>query len=110
MNLFYRVTFVFAMGLSSLARLVVRMLGIRKHATREVLSEEEIEHILMEGREKGLFEVAEERFIKRVFAFTDATVRRPCVTVPTWSPSMSHQPRGGPPSGNRARLQSLPGL
>lgn len=76
MNLFYRVTFVFAMGLSSIARIVVRLLGIRKNVSREVLSEEEIEHILMEGREKGLFEVAEERFIKRVFAFTDATVRR----------------------------------
>lgn len=75
-NLFYRSTYPFARALSGVARLIIRVLGIKRDPSSGVISEEEIEHIIVEGREKGLFEATEEEFIKSVFAFTDSTVRR----------------------------------
>jgi putative hemolysin len=74
--LFYRVTFVVAYVLSGVARIITRALGIRRDPSRDVVSPEEIEHIIVEGREKGMFDIAEEQFVKKLFEFTDATVRR----------------------------------
>ncbi|MEW6050468.1 MAG: hemolysin family protein [Candidatus Zixiibacteriota bacterium] len=75
-NLFYKTTYVFARVLSGVARLIVRLLGVRRDPETGVISEEEVEHIIVEGRKRGLFEITEEEFIKSVFAFTDSTVRR----------------------------------
>jgi CBS domain containing-hemolysin-like protein len=59
-----------------LAKVVLRILGIKRDPRREAISEEDIEHLIIEGREKGMFEVSEEEFVKSVFEFTDTTVRR----------------------------------
>jgi putative hemolysin len=75
-NLFYRSTALFARVLSGAARLIIRLLGIKRDPSSGVISEDEIEHIIVEGRQKGLFEATEEEFIKSLFAFTDSTVRR----------------------------------
>ncbi len=75
-RLFYKTTFVFAQVLRGLARSIVRILGVQRDASRDVISEEEIEHIIVEGREKGQFDITEEQFVKKLFEFTDATVRR----------------------------------
>lgn len=75
-SLFYRSTALFARLLSGTARLIIRMLGVKRDPKSGAISEEEIEHIIVEGRQKGLFEATEEEFIKSVFAFTDSTVRR----------------------------------
>lgn len=73
---FLRVSFVFSRFLSGLARLVLRILGIKSDTLREVATEEEIQHLIFEGREKGMFDITEEEFVKSVFEFTDMTVRR----------------------------------
>jgi putative hemolysin len=74
--LFYRASFVVAYLLSSAARGITRALGIHRDPSRDVVSSDEIEHIIVEGREKGMFDIAEEQFVKKLFEFTDATVRR----------------------------------
>ncbi len=76
MSVFLKISYVFSRFLSNLARLVLRVLGIKTDALREIASEEEIQHLIFEGREKGLFDVTEEEFVKSVFEFTDTTVRR----------------------------------
>lgn len=73
---FYRATFVFAYALSSVARAITRAFGIHRDPARDLVSSEEIEHIIVEGREKGMFDINEEQFVKKLFEFTDATVRR----------------------------------
>ena len=75
-HLFYRVSYVFARTLRLFATAICRMFGIRLDRVQRVITEEEINHIVVEGREKGLFEIGEEQFIKSVFEFTDSTVRR----------------------------------
>ncbi len=75
-HLFYKVSYVFARTLRLVATGICRLMGIRMDRVQRVISEEEINHIIVDGREKGLFEIGEEQFIKSVFEFTDSTVRR----------------------------------
>jgi len=74
--LFVKLSFVFSQVLSAVARGIVRLLGIRHSDTADAVSEEEINQMLVDGRQKGLFEETEEQFIRAVFEFTDAAVRR----------------------------------
>jgi putative hemolysin len=75
-TLFVKISWVFSKLLSGLAKIVLRILGIRRDPRRDAISEEDIEHLIIEGREKGMFDVTEEEFVKSVFEFTDTTVRR----------------------------------
>ncbi|MFQ6007804.1 MAG: hemolysin family protein [Candidatus Zixiibacteriota bacterium] len=62
--------------LSKAAHFVVRLLGVRPHASRSAISEEEITLMIFEGRQRGIFDVTEEKLIRSVFDFADSTVRR----------------------------------
>ena len=75
-RVFVTITFVVAEFLGWLSRRIVRMLGIRRSSMQNVVDEDEINHMILEGREKGLFDVTEEEFVKSVFQFTDTPVRR----------------------------------
>jgi CBS domain containing-hemolysin-like protein len=52
------------------------MLRIKKDVTRPIITEEEISQIILEGKEKGVFEAIEEKLVRSVFSFADSTVRR----------------------------------
>jgi len=75
-TIFVRVTSLFSRLLGGTASLIVRMMGIKRRSIDETISEEEINQILLDGREKGQFEETEQKFIRSVFEFTDSTVRR----------------------------------
>ncbi len=62
--------------LSGAARLVLRPFGISRMADKPVITEEEINLMIDDGKKKGIFDETEERLIKSVFDFADSTVRR----------------------------------
>ena len=75
-SIFIRATSFFTRLLSSTAGLVVRLFGVRPDPNRSAVTEEEINLMIFEGRQKGVFDETEERLIKSVFDFADSTVRR----------------------------------
>lgn len=75
-KLFTQITFVFSTLLSKAARLVLNLLGVKQDAVRNAVTEEEINLMIFEGREKGIFDETEEKLVKSVFEFADMTVRR----------------------------------
>ena len=75
-NLFIKVTSFFSRFLSGLATFVVRLLGVRREPSQEVVTEEEINQMILEGKDKGIFDETEEEFVRSVFEFADATVSR----------------------------------
>ena len=75
-TVFTTLTSVFSRLLSSTANLIVRLLGVRPDPSRSTVSEEEINLMIFEGREKGVFDETEEKLIRSVFDFADSTVRR----------------------------------
>lgn len=62
--------------LSGAARLVLRLFGVARSTDQPIISEEEINLMINEGKKKGIFDDTEERLIKSVFDFADSTVRR----------------------------------
>jgi putative hemolysin len=76
MTAFTRLTSFLATGLSGAAALTVRLLGVRPDQVRPDISEEEINYMIFEGKQKGVFDDVEERLIKSAFDFADSTVRR----------------------------------
>jgi putative hemolysin len=75
-SIFIWATSFFSRILSSSASLVVRLFGARPDPNRSTVTEEEINLMIFEGRQKGVFDETEERLIKSVFDFADSTVRR----------------------------------
>jgi putative hemolysin len=75
-TLFMRIAFVFTRALSGLAKGIIRIIGIKTDDMQGIVSEDEIQHMIIEGRKKGFFEVSEEEFVRSVFDFTDTPVRR----------------------------------
>jgi putative hemolysin len=75
-SVFVRITSLFSRLLSGMAMLVVRMLGVKRDRESEVVTEDEINQLIIEGREKGIFDETEREFIHSVFEFTHSTVRR----------------------------------
>jgi putative hemolysin len=73
---FVKLSSFFATLLSSTANLIVRVLGIRKRQARSPITEEEINMMIFEGKEKGVFDDTEEKLIRSVFDFADSTARR----------------------------------
>ena len=73
---FVRLSSFFATLLSSTANLVVRALGIHRKQSRSPITEEEINLMIFEGKEKGVFDETEEKLIRSVFDFADSTARR----------------------------------
>jgi putative hemolysin len=56
-------------------RFVLRLLGQRGAAERAFISEEEVKHMVEEGREQGVFDQTEQELIHSVFEFTEASVK-----------------------------------
>lgn len=61
-------------------RAVLRLLGIRAEGGQEFITREEVEHIIQEGHESGVFSATEREFIENIFDFTHTAVRE--VMVP----------------------------
>ena len=75
-TVFIRMTSLFSRLLSWLANKIVALLGVRSDPSRTAVSEDEINLMIFEGRQKGVFDETEEKLIKSVFDFADSTVRR----------------------------------
>ncbi|MEW6014583.1 MAG: hemolysin family protein [Candidatus Zixiibacteriota bacterium] len=75
MTLFMKVTFFFVRLLSGTARGVIRLLGIKVGSEASSITEDEINIIIAEGLEKGIFDVTEQELITSVFDFSDRTAR-----------------------------------
>jgi putative hemolysin len=68
--------------LSASTRVVLRGFGIREEGSRSFTSEEEIKHMVREGRQQGVLDQAEMEMIHSVFEFTDTPVRKIMVPRP----------------------------
>ena len=68
--------------LSASTRVVLRVFGIRDAGPRTFVSEEEIKHMVKEGRQQGVLEQTEMEIIHSVFEFTDTHVRKVMVPRP----------------------------
>jgi putative hemolysin len=69
-------------SLAASTRLVLRAFGIRDAGARTFVSEEEIKHLVKEGRQQGVLDQTEMEIIHSVFEFTDTPVRRVMVPRP----------------------------
>jgi putative hemolysin len=56
-------------------RFVLRLLGQKGAAERTFISEEEVKHMVQEGREQGVFDQTEQELIHSVFEFTESSVK-----------------------------------
>jgi putative hemolysin len=63
-------------------RLVLRAFGIRDAGPRTFVSEEEIKHLVKQGRQQGVLDQTEMEIIHSVFEFTDTPVRKVMVPRP----------------------------
>jgi putative hemolysin len=68
--------------LAASTRLVLRAFGLRDVGPRTFVSEEEIKHLVKEGRRQGVLDQTEMEMIHSVFEFTDTPVRRVMVPRP----------------------------
>jgi putative hemolysin len=75
-SIFSRLTFFLVALLNLVARLVLRVFGFSKLPERSQVTEDEINILISEGAEKGVFEKTEQKLIQSVFDFTDITVRQ----------------------------------
>jgi putative hemolysin len=63
-------------------RLVLRLFGIAQEGPAAFVSEEEIKHMVKEGRQQGVLDQTEMEIIHSVFEFTDTPVRKVMVPRP----------------------------
>jgi len=75
-SIFNRLTSFIAYVLSGAANAIIRFLGIRISKSSQTITEDEINMMIFEGKEKGVFDETEEQLIRSVFDFADSTVRR----------------------------------
>lgn len=61
--------------LTACTRFVLRRLGQKDIGARTFVSEEEIKHMVQEGRAQGVFDQTEQELIHSVFEFTEASVK-----------------------------------
>ncbi|HHI02119.1 MAG: hypothetical protein DRP51_05285 [Candidatus Zixiibacteriota bacterium] len=76
LNWFSKAGFFFVKFLNVIARLLLRLFGVKKIPERSSITEEEINYIIAEGKEKGVFDATEQELIHSVFDFSDTTVRQ----------------------------------
>jgi len=62
--------------LTGMAHLCMKLIGVKYTADSSMHTEEEINLIIAEGREKGVFDATEQEMIHSVFDFTDTTARQ----------------------------------
>ncbi len=63
-------------------RFVLRLLGQKGAEERAFISEEEVKHMLQEGRAQGVFDQTEQELIHSVFEFTEASVKEVMIPRP----------------------------
>jgi len=68
--------------LGASTRLVLRVFGIREAHSRTFVSEEEIKHLVKQGRKQGVLDQTEMDIIHSVFELTDTSVRKVMVPRP----------------------------
>jgi putative hemolysin len=68
--------------LTASTRGVLAVLGIKDVGTQSFVSEEEIMHMVREGRQQGVLDQTEMELIRSVFEFTDTPVRKVMVPRP----------------------------
>jgi putative hemolysin len=68
--------------LTASTRGVLRLCGVRAFGGRTFVSEEEIKHMVREGRQQGVLNQTEMELIHSVFEFTDTPVRKVMVPRP----------------------------
>jgi putative hemolysin len=68
--------------LTASTRGVLALFGVRDPGTRTFVSEEEIMHMVREGRQQGVLDQTEMDLIRSVFEFTDTPVRKVMVPRP----------------------------
>jgi putative hemolysin len=73
-GVFVMLTSPFARLFSWLANSIVNLFGLKK--TDHHVTGDEINHMLMEGKGRGVFDETEHEFVRSVFDFADSTARR----------------------------------
>jgi putative hemolysin len=68
--------------LTASTRVILRVFGIRDAGHRTFVSEEEIKHLVREGRAQGVLDQTEEELIHSVFEFSDTPVKKVMVPRP----------------------------
>jgi putative hemolysin len=77
-----RLTSLLVRFLTASNRFVLRLLGQKGAAERAFVSEEEVKHMLREGRAQGVFDQTEQELIHSVFEFTEASVKEVMIPKP----------------------------
>ncbi len=77
-----RLTSLLVRFLTASNRLVLRLLGQKGAEERAFISEEEVKHMLQEGRAQGVFDQTEQELIHSVFEFTEASVKEVMIPRP----------------------------
>ncbi|MEE9442285.1 MAG: hemolysin family protein [candidate division Zixibacteria bacterium] len=75
-SIFSKLSFFVVTFLTGSARFILRIFGFSKTQERTGITEEEINILISEGIEKGVFDKTEQKLIKSVFDFSDITVRQ----------------------------------
>ena len=77
-----RLTSLLVRFLTASNRFVLRLLGQKGAEERAFVSEEEVKHMLQEGRAQGVFDQTEQELIHSVFEFTEASVKEVMIPRP----------------------------
>jgi putative hemolysin len=77
-----RLTHHIVVFLTASTRVVLRLFGIRASGHRTFVSEEEIKHLVREGRAQGVLDQTEEELIHSVFEFSETPVKKVMVPRP----------------------------
>jgi putative hemolysin len=77
-----RLTSLLVRCLTASNRFVLRLLGQKGADERAFVSEEEVKHMLQEGRAQGVFDQTEQELIHSVFEFTEASVKEVMIPRP----------------------------
>jgi len=75
-TIFVKITSVFSRLLSGAAAAIVKLAGANDSQSADSVSEEEINQMLVDGRESGVFDETEKEFVNAVFDFADSTASR----------------------------------
>lgn len=81
-DLFSRLSSPFLKVLTSSNRLMLRALGSKTYPEAPLISEDEVEMMVREGTEKGVFDQVEQQLIHSVFEFTDTSAKEVMVPRP----------------------------
>jgi putative hemolysin len=75
-TLFIKIGSIFVKILSGISRLIIRVIGIRPSSEGQSITEDEINLMIADGLDKGIFDATEKELIHSVFDFSDTTARQ----------------------------------